>query len=167
MGLSTFIKHIKMIHAYVCRGDSMDALRGAVCGIEFAPNSILVNTRHLKHMMLRSKSCVNMCFQRMGYTACRSSPDISSIFTQILPACRPHVSLARQWCVRKALDSNTILFAPNIPFQIAVDGDATPVEPPPDAAAPFPLDLKNLLNHPAPGAGLDPMPGLKLSPPPL
>jgi hypothetical protein len=154
LGLPTFVKHLRLIHTFVCRGDSFDALRGVVCGIEFGPNSFLVNTRQLKKLMFRSKSCMNGCFQRLGYAVCRPTCDIATLLGKVLPGWGSHLFIARQWCVRKAVDPHSASFTPNLACEIAADGDELIAELPVgrDADCPFIFDIKNLLNHPAPGS---------------
>lgn len=118
LGMATFIKHLGMIHSFVCRGDSFDALRGMICGIEFGVNSFLINTSRLKKLMYRSKSCMNGCFQKLGYNVCKPSHDISTLFSQILPGVSSQFLTARQWCVRKAGENPKLSLIPNIKIEI-------------------------------------------------
>jgi hypothetical protein len=148
MGMPTFLKHLRMIHVFVCRGDALDALRGAVCGIEFGRNAFLINTRQLKKLMCRSKSCLNVCFQRLGYAVSRPARDIPLMFTQLMPGFAGHVT-ARQWCVRKAIDPQAPQFIPNVACELAADSDSPCVEA---ADSAFVFDIRNLLNHPVPGS---------------
>jgi hypothetical protein len=160
LGMSTFAKHLDMIHSFVCRGDSYDPLRGIACGIEFGVSSFLVNTRQLKRVMFRSKSCMNGCFQKLGYSVCRSARDLPSIFAEIVPGAGPHIFSARQWCVRKAAEGVHLLFAPNTLIDFAGSWEADPGAP--DVQEPrgerietgpmFLSDIASLLNHPAPNA---------------
>jgi hypothetical protein len=119
LGMSTFLKHLTLIHDFVCRGDGSDALRGLICGIEFGHKSFLINTRQLKILMFRSKSCMNGCFQRLGYAVCRPNRDFAAIFAEILPGYGVHCSTPRQWCVRTATDAVTWSLSPNIQFEFA------------------------------------------------
>jgi hypothetical protein len=148
--MSTFVKHLGMIHSFVCRGDSGDALRGAVCGIEFAPNAFLINTRQLKKLMVRSKSCMNGCFQRLGYAVCRPNRELSAIFGQLVPYSGEQVFSARQWCVRKATDSHSISFAPNVRFEIVNEPEVVVQQGQSDGAWMF--GIRNLLNPERPPA---------------
>ena len=120
LGISTFIKHLQLIHNYICKGDMYDSLRGLICGIEFGNNSFIINTGKLKKLMCRSKSCMNGCFQKIGYTVCKPSQDISSLFSQFLPN-GSHILSARQWCVRKSTHMTSIFFSPNIKIEIATN----------------------------------------------
>ena len=173
MGMSTFVKHLVMIYSFVCRGDSYDSLRGVVCGIEFGLNSFLINTSRLKHLMFRSKSCMNGCFQKLGYTVCRPAHEITSLFAQILPAYGSHFITARHWCVRRVTEASTLCFIPNIKIEIAVF-DTPPASPVPaceekggDEATPsesFPFDIQALLNRQAPVADIHRMKGELLPP---
>ena len=43
-GMTTFIKHLNLIHHFVVRDDGGDALRGLACGILFGKGFLLVNT---------------------------------------------------------------------------------------------------------------------------
>jgi hypothetical protein len=144
LGLSTFVKHLGMIHSFVCRGDSFDALRGAVCGIEFGQQSFLINTRQLKKLMCRSKSCMNGCFQRLGYAVCRPARDLGALFAQVFSRRAAQVFSSRQWCVRRAGESSVVTFAPNLTVEIAsaepAKGEQT------DGAAAHPCDVTSLLN---------------------
>jgi hypothetical protein len=149
LGMSTFVKHLGMIHSFVCRGDSCDALRGAACGIEFAPNAFLINTRQLKKLMVRSKSCMNGCFQKLGYGVCRPARELQSVFAQILPGCSEQAFTARQWCVRKANDSHSISFTPNVQFDVVSEREGGHNEQVQNDGA-WLFDIRNLLNleHP-------------------
>jgi hypothetical protein len=162
MGMSTFVKHLGMIHTFVCRGDSFDSLRGVVCGIEFGPGSVLINTRQLKKLMFRSKSCMNGCFQRLGYAACRPSRDVESLFAQILPGWGAQLFTSRQWCVRRAVDSHAVTFQPNVHCELAADGDPPAGGPAPNSA--FIFNIRNLLNHPPPDADFRPICDSELPP---
>lgn len=153
LGMSTFIKHLNTIHDYICKGDANDAFRGLVCGIEFSQNSFLINTSRLKKLMCRSKSCMNGCFQKLGYVVCRPSQDISSIFAQILPRLNPHWFSTRQWCVRKASEMSSAHFTPNINVDIFPHETVSPLPsittlehiPLPITSNPI-FDITNLLN---------------------
>jgi hypothetical protein len=154
----TFAKHLEMIHSFVCRGDGYDALRGIACGLEFGAGSFLINTRSLKKLMCRSKSCLNGCFQRLGYTVCRPSRDLPSLFAEILPGTGAQLCTARQWCVRKAGDSVQVAFPPTTKVDFAgcfpSELGAPPVqetraERREEIAPAFLFDIQNLLNHPA------------------
>lgn len=151
MGMSTFVKHLVMIHSFVCRGDAYDALRGVVCGIEFGLNSFLINTSRLKKLMFRSKSCMNGCFQKLGYTVCRPAHEITGLFAQILPTCSSQLITARHWCVRRVTETSMLCFIPNIKIEIALPETSSPPEsPPPEPKTKFPFDIQDLLNHQAP-----------------
>ena len=135
LGMPTFIKHLSMIHSFVCRGDPYDALRGLVCGIEFGLSTFLINTSRLKKLMYRSKSCMNGCFQKLGYNVCRPAHDITSLFAQILPGFGAHMFTSRQWCVRKAGENSSLCFIPNIKIEIAssqTSHPSSPIQPPHD-----------------------------------
>jgi hypothetical protein len=118
LGMATFVKHLSMIHSFVVRGDRFDCLRGVVCGIEFGVSSFLINTSKLKKLMFRSKSCMNGCFQRLGYSVCRPAHDITTLFAQIMPGSGSHLFAARQWCVRKATDASSLCFIPNTKVEL-------------------------------------------------
>jgi hypothetical protein len=156
LGLSTFTSHINLIHSYIHRGDPADCLRGAGCGIIFGERSILVNIRQLKRLMFRSKSCMNACFQRLGYVVCRASHDIPALFHQILPG-YAHMFIGKQWCVRKVTASATVFFHENVKMNFAAP-DSSPSSPVPKVSeveekldTSFGFDVQSLLNHPAPG----------------
>lgn len=118
LGISTFVKHLQLIHDFVCKGDAFDSLRGYICGIEFGNNSFMINTGKLKKMMFRSKSCMNGCFQKIGYTVCKPAQDVASLFAQFLPTGCSILS-SRQWCVRKATEKTSCFFTPNIQINIS------------------------------------------------
>jgi hypothetical protein len=153
LGLPTFVKHLGMIHSFVCRGDGYDALRGFLCGIEFGCNSFLVNTRQLKALMSRSKSCMNGCFQKLGYVVCRPARDIPTLFGQMLPNFACEVLTARQWCIRRAAGPSAVYFQPNLGLEIALEDEQTP--PVRDDACP----ISSLLNRPGPERGVHRMSG--------
>jgi hypothetical protein len=156
LGMPTFVKHLTMVHSFVCRGDSFDALRGVVCGLEFGANSFLINISHLKRLMFRSKSCMNGCFQKLGYTVCRPAQDAAALLSQILPSCGPHIFTARHWSVRRAGPGTTLRFLPSTTIDLA---SAEPLESedssprpaartaPIEATKSFGYDIQSLLNH--------------------
>lgn len=170
MGMTTFVKHLSMIHAFICKRDCFDALRGVICGIEFGNNSFLVNTGRLKRLMFRSKSCMNGCFQKLGYNVCRPAQDMASMFAQILPACGTHICTARQWCVRKAVDGVAWSLPPNITIEIAAGTDSSPSSPlsvedkGTKSGGSFMYDIQSLLNIKAPVDGIHRMTFDKLPP---
>jgi hypothetical protein len=101
----------------------------------------MINTNQLRLLMHRSKSCVNGCFQKMGYTVCRPAEAISAIFARILPRdVHADVLAVRQWSVRRADDASQMSFTPNVHDQIAADVTAKD-----DPAALF--DITKLLNR--------------------
>ncbi|OHS99486.1 hypothetical protein TRFO_08449 [Tritrichomonas foetus] len=118
-GLSEFVKHITLVHRFVSQGNSNDSLRGIVCGVEFGRGFILVNTDRLKKVLYRSKSCMNGCFQRLGYDVMRPSHDLVCLFTRLLPNVNPEFFAIRQWCVRLVTDQCTLCFLSNMPESIA------------------------------------------------
>lgn len=157
MGMSTFMKHLSMIHAFVCKRDAFDALRGVICGIEFGTNSFLVNTGRLKELMFRSKSCMNGCFQKLGYNVCRPAQDVATLFAQILPGYGNHLCTARQWCVRKATDAATLRMPPNISIEIVGGPSSVPSSPVEETAKEDPafmFDIHSLLNIKAGASGI-------------
>lgn len=173
-GMSTFIKHLNMVHNFVVKGDSGDAYRGLVCGILFGNGFILVNTTRLKKLMYRSKSCVNGCFQRLGFTISRATQDIGGFFEQLVPQ-MAHQLNTRQWCVRKAVEDIPLCFVPNIPidfvqkfgfivpesYKVSESAPLSPKEEPivtpqvqsrPESLPKkedFIFDISHLLNHPS------------------
>ena len=118
LGMSTFIKHLNLIHNFICKGDMRDAQRGLICGIQFGNNSLLINTSRLKKLMCRSKSCMNGCFQKLGYMSSKPSQDLSSLLCRITPGIMVEALNPRNWCVRKAGEKCT-LFNPNILLDMA------------------------------------------------
>jgi hypothetical protein len=116
-----FIKHISLVHRFIARGNSNDALRGVVCGVEFGRGFILVNTERLKKILFRSKSCMNGCWQRLGYDVMRPSHDVVCLFTRLLPHVSPEFFAIKQWCVRLVSDDSRICFAANLPEGIAFE----------------------------------------------
>lgn len=147
-GMSTFIKHLNIIHHYVVTGKSQTqkhwnqkdglkslpepkglknrsayVLRGLSCGILFGNGFLLVNTDKLKRITRRSKSCVNGCFQKLGFGVSRISPDFNGFFAEILQDCITGQQTTafqnstihqwvnpRQWCIRKASSNAPICF---------------------------------------------------------
>ena len=91
-GVTAFIKHLRMIHSFVVRDDGNDALRGLVCGIIFSNPVLVVNTDRLKKFTCRSKSCVNGCFQKLGFDVSRATQELNTFFQSILPAAVPDLS---------------------------------------------------------------------------
>jgi hypothetical protein len=150
LGLPTFIKHLEMIHRFVQRGDNHDALRGCICGIEFGVRSFLINTRQLRKLMFRSKSCLNGCFQRIGYSVARCQSDVTAVFADILPPTKQTVFSPRQWCVRKADENATVTFAPNADLDFARACRPLPEPAPANEDSEFVFQIERVLNHPVP-----------------
>jgi hypothetical protein len=122
--LTEFVKHITLVHKFIMRGNPGDPLRGIVCGVEFGPGFILVNTDRLKKLLLRSKSYMNGGFQRLGYDVMRPSQDLESLLTRLLPNVNPEFFALKQWCVRLVCEDSVICFASNIPAHIAKSFEA-------------------------------------------
>ncbi|OHT17117.1 hypothetical protein TRFO_12638 [Tritrichomonas foetus] len=117
-GMTTFIKHLNLIHHFVVRDDGNDALRGIICGILFGSGFLLVNTEKLKRLTRRSKSCVNGCFQKLGFGVYRSVQDLNGFFSGILPEIAPQWINPRHWCIRKANDDAPICFIASLPSDL-------------------------------------------------
>jgi hypothetical protein len=117
--VTEFIKHITRVHTFILRGNQNDSLRGVACGIEFGRGFILVNTDRLKKILSRSKSCMNGCWQRLGYDVMRPSHDIVCLFTRLLPNVNPELFAIKQWCIRLVSDECRVCFVPNLPDAIA------------------------------------------------
>jgi hypothetical protein len=113
--LTEFIKHITLVHGFIARGNLNDPLRGIVCGVEFGRGFILVNTDRLKKVLFRSKSCMNGCWQRLGYDVMRPSHDIVCLFTRLLPNVNPEFFAIKQWCIRLVSEESRICFVSNLP----------------------------------------------------
>jgi hypothetical protein len=153
LGMPTFIKHLTMVHSFVCRGDSFDALRGVICGIEFGANCFLINISTLKRFMFRSKSCMNGCFQRLGYNVCRPANDAPTLLSQMLPGCGPHIFTARHWSARRATPEANTRFMPNTTIDLAEAEQQPAID---DRPKTFAYDIQSLLNH---AADIHRMPG--------
>lgn len=145
-----------MIHSFVCGDDGSEALRGVLCGIEFAPNAFIINTGVLKKLMCRSKSCMNGCFLRLGYAVCRPERDLQGVFAALIPGWREQGFSARQWCVRKAIGSRSFTLSANVPFDVVNDVGAVKEE---REAVSWIFDIRNFLNGPPPQARKEEEPG--------
>jgi hypothetical protein len=135
-GVSEFVKHITQVHRFIRRGNPNDPLRGVVCGVEFGRGFILVNTDRLKKVLYRSKSCMNGCWQRLGYDVMRPSHDIVCLFTRLMPNVNPEFFAIRQWCVRLVREGSAVVFASNLS-----DGDFFQSQPIPCQIAPQKIEL--------------------------
>ena len=119
LGLATFKSDLECVYHFVRKGDSLDIFRGFVCGIIFGPDFLLVNTKRLKTIMNRSKSCVNGCLQRLGYSINRQQQDIPGFFSIILPGVNSIFCNSRQWCVRAASNKVLCHFDPIVPLEVS------------------------------------------------
>ena len=117
-GLSTFIKHISLVHKFVVKEDGNDLLRGVISGILFGQGFLLINTDRLKRLMHRSKSCVNGCFQKLGFSVYRSMQDLNGFFDQNLPGLAINWINPRHWCIRKASDDTPVCFISGLSMDI-------------------------------------------------
>jgi hypothetical protein len=157
LGISTFVKHLAMVHSFVCRGDPLDALRGAICGIQFGIGSLLINISHLKKLMSRSKSCMNGCFQRLGYNICRPAQDAATLLSQILPGGGARLFTARCWSARRAGPDATIRFLPNAAIELGIPERAPQISP----KVSLGYDIQDLLNHQQPDGDILRMPDVQ------
>jgi hypothetical protein len=102
--------------------------------------------------MFRSKSCMNGCFQKLGYTVCRPSQDLSSIFAQMLPGHGNHAFVPRQWCVRRAGEGTTARFTPCVDIEFAPGSNPVSLPLSPLSASEEEdqsvVSIEFLLNHP-------------------
>lgn len=117
-GMSMFVKHLNLIHQFVVRDDGGDAIRGLVCGVLFGNGFLLVNTDRLKRLTMRSKSCVNGCFQKLGFNVFRETQDLNGFFTVMFPNIDQSLLNPRHWCIRKASDEAPICFIASHPFEV-------------------------------------------------
>lgn len=126
-------------------GSSSSILRGIICGILFGNGFLVVNTDKLKRLTKRSKSCVNGCFQKLGFGVYRSPQDMNGFFCEILPEIligtkinqtdqsnfiessednSAIVSMVhkwinpRHWCIRKASEDAPICFISDLPDDV-------------------------------------------------
>ncbi|OHT14878.1 hypothetical protein TRFO_42838 [Tritrichomonas foetus] len=119
LGLSTFIKHLTMVHDFIKRNNERDGIRGILCGIHFTDDAFLINTSKLKVLMNRSKSCLNSCFKRMGFVNVKPIRDIVTILAEIYPAATTiFSSTSRQWCVRKITSNSPLKLSSTILTQL-------------------------------------------------
>jgi hypothetical protein len=152
-GVSEFVRHMSVVHGFIARGSVDDAMRGVVCGVEFGRGFLLVNTDRLKRVLFRSKSCMNGCFQRLGYDVMRPSQDIVCLFSRLMPNVNPELFAIRQWCVRLVGNSSVVFFTANLPetlsfhFHPAMTDTRRFVARPNPAPANF-LNISSLLNRP-------------------
>jgi hypothetical protein len=149
-GIPSFINHLSLVHKFVRRGNAGDALRGLVCGVEFGPGFFFVHTTRLKKVLSRSKSCLNGCFQRVGYDVIRSSQEIVSLFGHLFPNVNPELFALRQWCVRLAREGTALSFTPSLPESFCETLQTVPwvphkSDPKSHEKANF-LDIRSLLN---------------------
>lgn len=149
-GLSTFYEHLSLIHKFVVRGDKGDAYRGFVCGIHFGDGFLLINTTRLKKLICRSKSCVNGCFQKLGFSMGRSAGhNLNDFFQQILPNLSSSLINTRQWCMRTRGEDDSVSFAPSLSAKAMIPTPAEPEHRPEPVVEtkPFLYDITELLNR--------------------
>jgi hypothetical protein len=124
-----------------------------LCGIFFGPGFILVNTYRLKNLLVRSKSGMNNCFQRLGYDVMRPSNEMISLFEQLLPDLDQSAFQPKQWCLRIETESCKRQFESHIPAAIAATfeteripqkSEQKPTPTSPDLSL---LDVRFLLNR--------------------
>jgi hypothetical protein len=87
--LVDFVRHLTMVHSFICRGDAHDGFRGLIRGIEFTPNSFIVNISNLERLMFCSRSCVSRYFQRLGSELYFPASDLPDLLTQMIPRIAP------------------------------------------------------------------------------
>lgn len=126
MGLVTFTDHLKKVCSFVKKNDCYDVYRGFVCGIEIGSSFMIVNTKRLKSLLSRSKSCVNGCLQKLGYSICRQGQDISGFFTTVLPKNSGSYCCFREWCIRVKDPKKEIIFPSFLLDEICQHYDLVP-----------------------------------------
>jgi len=156
-GMDTFVNHLIKVHRFINQRNVYDVFRGFVCGIEFGAGFIIVNTKRLKRLMCRSKSCVNGCLQRLGFAICRKQQDVTGFFSVLLPGVDGHLCNSRQWCVRKRTEVSPVCFVSFLPISITdrygfpkpVDcyGEEEDAESPQPKTPAFSWDIRSLLNQ--------------------
>lgn len=117
-GMDNFITHLLKVHQFINKKNGYDIFRGFVCGVEFGKGFIIVNTKRLKRLMSRSKSCVNGCIQKLGFEIVRNQKEVSKFFTSVLPGVEPQLCNSRQWCVRRRTKESPICFVSFLPSSI-------------------------------------------------
>jgi hypothetical protein len=151
-GLKEFSDQVGAVHDFICRSPINQSLRAMSCGIFFGPRFILVNTHRFKTMLVRSKSGMNSCFQRLGYDVMRPSNKIVGLFQRLLPCFDPQVFQVNKWCLRIETDTSTLSFKSHIPDPIAATFETDRIVPKQSPVDVFPLDLRLLLNREPPRA---------------
>lgn len=150
-GMDTFIAHLIKVHRFISQKNSLDIFRGFVCGIEFGSGFIIVNTKRLKRLMVRSKSCINGSLQKLGFQMTRKQQDVSGFFKDILPGVDSRLCNSRQWCVRIRTHESPICFVSFLPPLITLRyGFPKPCDDyySDDEDPIIFLDVKMLLNRP-------------------
>jgi hypothetical protein len=111
-GVAEFVRHMSAVHGFMARG--------VVCGVKFGRDFMLVNTDRLKRVLFCSKSCMNGCFQRLGYNVMRPSQDIVCLFSRLMPNVNPELFAIRQWCIRLVSNRSVVFFAANLPGTLSL-----------------------------------------------
>jgi hypothetical protein len=155
--LPDFVDQLQSIHQFICRSQAAQSLRAMVCGVFFGPGFILVNTNRLKEILVRTKSGMNSCFQRLGYDVMRPSNEIVALFGQLLPDLDQRAFQLKQWCLRIETDDSKTKFPSHIPPAIADAFETERIPKGGDARHQeekniSPLDVRSLLNRDPHGA---------------
>ena len=83
LGMINFKNHLSLIQNFIQKGDYFDTYRGFVCGIIHSERFLIVNTYMLKHILSRSKSCVNSSLHKIGYKVSSKHYNIPKLFSYL------------------------------------------------------------------------------------
>ena len=91
---------LETIKIYAERGDGDDWRRCLVCGICWMDQSIAINTRQLRKLILKCKSSINGSLQKLGYATDTSHSESWKTLFPHIPILKDHFSELRKWTVR-------------------------------------------------------------------
>lgn len=122
---------IARIKQYVVRGDEDEWKRAFVCGICWINDTIAINTRHLRLLVVKCKSSINNYFKNMNYGTVPAGSEAGTALARYFPFLKDDFGLMRQWSVRKKI-SCTPQPTNTLPFQqFELQPVANYVTPPP------------------------------------
>lgn len=94
---------IDRVKRYVMRGDADEWKRAFVCGICWIQDTIAINTRHLRLLVVKCKSSINNYFKNMNYGTVPATSDAGTALARYFPFLKDNYQEMRQWSVRKKM----------------------------------------------------------------
>lgn len=122
---------IDSIKRYVMRGDADEWKRAFVCGICWIQDTVAINTRHLRLLVVKCKSSINNYFKNMNYGTVPATSEAGTALAKYFPFLKDNYQEMRQWSVRKKMSMTPQPAEYRTMFPTATEVPQMYVTPPP------------------------------------